>query len=361
MSKDYYKILGVSRSASAEEIKRAFHQLAHKYHPHKGGDAKKFKEINEAYQILSNKEKKAQYDQFGRVFEGGAAGPEWARGNPFQGEAGFDFGGQDFSDIFEDFFDFGFGPSRSRKRDLKKGKDIRIDLELSLEETLKNSTKKVNLYKETVCSRCKGSGAEPGTSLNKCFACGGKGEVQHVKRTFLGSFTRWGICPECRGEGQKPEKPCNVCKGEGRIKASEEIEIFIPAGVDSNQLIRVSGKGEAGRRGGQAGDLYLRILVKNHPVFERQGDDLFASVPISFSQAALGDQIEITGLDNERISIKVPAGSESGRILRIRDKGTPHFSGFGKGSLYLELSIKTPKKLTKKQKELLEKLKGEGM
>jgi len=364
--KDYYKILGISRDASSEEIKRAFHKLAHKHHPHKGGDEKKFKEINEAYQVLSNMEKKSQYDRFGQVFEGGGPGFS-AQGGP---ASGWDFNwvwgesskerpdlGIDLGDLFEDFF----GGRGREKKDFKKGKDIKIDIEIPLEETLKGSTKEIILYKQILCSRCQGRGAEPGTSLNECFSCRGSGGVQQIKRTFLGSFTRWTVCPECGGEGQRPEKLCNVCKGKGRIKGEEDIKIFIPAGVDSNQVIKISGKGEAGKKGGNSGDLYVRILVKEHPVFKRRGDDLFAFQEISFSQATLGDEVEIPTLEGAKILLKISSGSESGKILRISGKGIPRFSGYGRGNLYVELIVKTPKRLTKTQKELLKKLKEQGL
>lgn len=362
--RDYYKILGVSQNASEEEIRKAFHKLAHKHHPDKGGDEKKFKEINEAYQILSNKEKRTQYDKFGQVFEGAGPTPgwdfNWAWGKTSQGEEPdieFDFG--DLGEIFENFFDF--GGQRTKKRDIKKGRDIKIDIELPLEEILRGITKEFTLYKTIVCSRCQGTGAEPGTKLNECFSCRGTGEVQQIKRTFLGSFTHWTVCPECGGEGQKPERPCNVCKGEGRIKGEENIKIFIPAGVDSNQIIKVAGKGEAGKKGGKPGDLYVRVLVEEHPIFERRGDDLFISKEISFSQAALGDEIEVLTLEGTKILLKVSPGTESKKVLRVSGKGIPHFSGYGRGDLYIELIIKTPKKLTKKQKELLEELKKEGL
>jgi len=353
--KDYYKILGVEKNASAEEIKRAFHQLAHKHHPYKGGDEKKFKEINEAYQILSNREKRAQYDRFGQTFEGGGD-YNWAWGS---GMPSMDFDLEDLSDIFGDIFNF--GSNSFRKKDLKRGADIRVDLEIPLEATLKEIKREINLYKEVVCSRCNGSGAEPNSKINECFSCRGTGEVQQVKKTFLGSFTRWSVCPECKGEGERPEKSCNVCKGEGRIRAEEKINISIPAGVDSNQLIKVVGKGEAGKRGGQPGDLYIRVSVKKHKVFKREGDDLFVSIPISFSQAALGDEIEIPTLETVKFFEKIPAGSESGTILKINKKGIPHFSSYGRGDLYVELVIKTPKNLTKKQKDLLRQLKEQGL
>jgi len=360
MSKDYYQILGISRDASQDEIKKAYRKLAHKYHPDKGGDEKKFKEINEAYQILSDKEKRSQYDRFGRVFEGAPGFDfQWAWGRP--GEEFDEIFGGDFEDLGEMVEEmFGFGAPRRRK-DLKRGKDIEIDLEIPLEDTLKGKEKEITLAKMISCSRCQGTGAEPGTPINECFSCRGTGQVQQIKKTFFGSFTRYTTCPECRGEGYRPEKPCNVCQGEGRIRGEEDIKIFIPAGVDTNQVIKVEGRGEAGRRGGKSGDLYARVFVKKHPIFKRKGDDLYISVPISFSQATLGDEIEISTLEGKKILLKVPSGTESGKILRISGKGIPHFSGYGRGDMYVELIVKTPKKLSRKQKELLEKLKEEGI
>jgi len=362
MAKDYYQILGISRNASQDEIKKAFRKLAHKYHPDKGGDEKKFKEINEAYQILSNKEKRTQYDRFGRVFEGMPGGEpgfgfQWSWGRP-GGAGDFDFGDLDLGEMLEEVF--GFGTPRRRK-DLKRGKDIEINIEIPLEITLKGKEELISLQKMISCSRCRGSGAEPGTPIKECFSCRGKGEVQQIKRTFFGSFTRFVTCPECGGEGQKPQTPCNVCKGEGRIKGVQDIKIFIPAGVDTNQVIKVEGKGEAGRRGGKTGDLYVRISVREHSHFKRKGDDLYISLSISFSQAALGAELEIPTLEGTKVLLKVSPGTESGKILRISSKGIPHFSGYGQGNLYVKLIVKTPKKLTKKQKELLEKLKEEGI
>ena len=358
MAKDYYQILGISREASQDEIKKAYRKLAHKYHPDKGGDEKKFKEINEAYQVLSDKEKKAQYDRFGRVFEGGFEPGfdfNWAWGKPGE-DFDFDFG--DLGDMVEEMFGFG-GPRR--KKDLKRGKDIEIDLEIPLEDTLKGKEKEITLAKMISCSRCQGTGAEPGTPINECFSCRGTGQVQQIKKTFFGSFTRYITCPECGGEGYRPEKPCNVCKGEGRVRGEEDIKIFIPAGVDTNQAIKIEGKGEAGKRAGKPGDLYCRIFVKKHPLFKRKGDDLYISCPISFSQAALGDEIEVSTLEGAKLLLKVPSGTESGKISRISGKGIPHFSGYGKGDMYVELIVKTPKRLTKEQKKLLDQLRKEGL
>lgn len=359
--KDYYKILGVPPDAPDEEIRKAYYKLAHKYHPDKGGDAEKFKEINEAYRVLSDKQKRTQYDKYGRTFEGmGEGGPgfsgfEWMWGKQ-DFDFGFDFG--DLGDVLEDFF--GFGTPRSKK-DLRKGRDLEMAIEISLEDVLRGKEKTITIEKYIACSRCQGKGAEPGTKTNECFSCRGTGQVHQIKKTFFGSFTHYTVCPECGGEGYKPEKPCNVCQGEGRIKGLEEIKIWIPAGVDNNQIIKVPSKGDAGKRGGRSGDLYVRIFVKEHPVFKRKGDDLYIMVPISFSHAVLGAETEIPTIEGKNIILKIPAGTPSGKILKIPRKGIPHFSRYGRGDMYVKLIIKIPKKLTKKQKELLEKLKEEGL
>ncbi|MBZ1356543.1 MAG: molecular chaperone DnaJ [Candidatus Nealsonbacteria bacterium] len=352
--KDYYKILGVSNNASKEDIKKAYRKLAHKYHPDKaGGNEGKFKEINEAYQVLSDESKRSQYDKYGNVFEGGGPGAGFGG---FDGNVNFDFG--DLGDIFGEAFGFS---SPRRSKDVRKGKNIEIDLEMPLEAVLSEQKKSFNIRKFINCSRCQSTGAEPGTARNECFSCRGTGKVQEIKRTILGSFTQVATCPECDGEGQKPEKPCNVCRGEGRIKGEEKIDVIIPAGVDTNQALRVSGQGNAGKKGGASGDLHIRILVKEHPVFKRKGDHLFMSLPISFADAALGGKVEAKILDGKKIIIKIPAGTESGKILKISGKGVPHFSRFGRGDLYVGLTIETPKSLSRKQKELLEELRQAGL
>jgi len=362
---DYYEVLGVQKSASQDEIKKAFHKLAHKYHPDKGGDEKKFKEINEAYQVLSDAQKRQQYDQYGRVFENGqpgtgASGFNWAWGNPSAQGDGVEFDIGDVGEIFEEFFGGGMG-RRQSKKDSRKGKDIQVDIEIDLEQTLKEFTEKINLAKQVVCHRCAGTGAEPNTKIKECFSCRGAGQVQQVKKTFLGSFTTTATCPECKGEGNMPEKPCNVCKGEGRTKATETIEVHVPAGVDSNQVIKIEGKGEAGKKGGKAGNLFVRLYVKKHNVFERRGDDLFSQVEINFSQAAMGDKVEIKTLGGSGILLEIPQGTESGKVLRISGKGIPHFGGYGTGNLYVVLKIKTPRKLNREQKKALEELRRQGL
>lgn len=364
---DYYEILGVTKQASQDEIKKAFHKLAHKYHPDKGGDEKKFKEINEAYQVLSDAQKRQQYDQFGKGFEN-MAGAGGQGGNPFGQDFTWAWQNQnqnvdfeDLGDVFENFFSFGGGGRPSRKKDVKKGKDIQVDIEMVLEDTLRETSKTISMQKMTTCHRCQGNGAEPGTKINECVMCRGQGQVQEVKRTVLGSYTTFATCPECKGDGQKPEKLCNVCKGEGRTKNHEEIKITIPAGIDTNQVIKIEGKGEAGKRGGRAGDLYVRMLVKKHPVFARKEDDLYLSEYVGYSQAVLGGEVEIPTLEGAPILLNVPAGTESGRVLRISGKGIPHFDGYGRGNLYVELHINTPKKVSRKQKQLLDELRKEGL
>ncbi|MCL5010958.1 MAG: molecular chaperone DnaJ [Patescibacteria group bacterium] len=361
---DYYSILGVNKTASQEEVKRAYRKLAHQYHPDKkGGNEQRFKEINEAYQVLGNEEKRKQYDQFGRTFDNqtgqGQGGFDfnsfWQSGG--KNNEGFDFG---LGDIFADFFGGGRSAS-SGKKETRRGSDIEISVEINLADVLTGVEKNIILTKMVMCSRCEGRGAEPGSNLKECFTCRGVGQVQQVRQTMFGSMSRFVTCPECKGEGRIPEKPCNVCRGEGRLKGEEEIKIHIPEGVDSGQTLRVDGKGGAGKRGGKPGNLYIQIVVKKHPLFQRKGDNLFTFSPIAFSQAVLGGEVELKTLDNKTISLKIPAGAESGKILKISGKGVPNFTGWGKGDLFVELIVQTPKKLTKKQKELLEELKKEGL
>ncbi|MFA5087218.1 MAG: molecular chaperone DnaJ [Candidatus Paceibacterota bacterium] len=369
MQKDYYKILGVSKTSSADEIKKAYYKLAHQFHPDKkGGNEEKFKEINEAYQILSDKEKRAQYDQFGSNVNFNNA-----RGNA-SGFQGFNGGNVSWEDIMgnfgdiEDIFDMfgsgfsgGFNQNTRQDKDIKRGSDIEVELELPLESILKEQDKEISILKNIKCSRCVGTGAEPNTQIKECFTCRGTGRVQQMRKTVFGTFTQVAICPECKGEGSKPETPCNVCHGEGRLKKEEKIMIKIPAGVDNEQIIKVKRKGDAGRRGGEDGDLYIRIFVKPHALFERKGDDLYLNQLISFSQAALGDKIKIPTLEGEKLVLKVSPATVSGDVLKVSHRGIPHFSGIGRGNMYVQLNIETPQKLTKKQKDLLEELKKEGL
>lgn len=368
MMKDYYKILGVQKNASQDDIKRAYYKLAHQHHPDKGGSENRFKEVNEAYQVLSDAGKRTQYDTYGRVSEGGSGGQDagqtsgfrWSWGGPGgarEGEEpdfGFDFG--NIGDIFEDFFG-----GQQEEQDFRRGDDIEIELQMPLEATLQATEESIFLHKFLVCSRCSGNGAEPDSKVKECFSCRGNGKVQQIRRTMLGSFTKEVICPECKGEGWRPEKTCNVCKGEGRMRGEEKVRMRIPAGVDTNQILKVAGKGGAGRKKGRSGDLYVRIKIKPHAVFERKGDDIYVKLPLSFASFALGDEIEIPTIEGSMFLLKIPAGTESGRVLRVPEKGIPRFSRLGRGNMYVQVELKVPKKLTKEQKELLEKLKKEGL
>ena len=369
MSKDYYQSLGVARNATKDEIKKAYRSLAHKYHPDKGGDEARFKEINEAYQILSDDTKRSQYDQFGRVFEGGGAqqgGFEWPGG--FR----FDFGGADgssargfnsefdFSDVFEDFLGAGFGGgNRTKSRD-RKGKDIKLDIRIPFEESILGAKRDVEIAKLARCARCSGSGGEPDTKLTNCPTCQGKGNIQKTQRTFLGSFTQVSTCPECNGAGKRPEKKCTRCHGRGVEQATERLEVFVPRGIRDGEILKISGKGEASLVGSLPGDLYIEIHVDPHPVFRRQGDDVIMQLPIKISQAIAGDTVDVETLDGT-LRLKIPEGTQPGDILKIRGKGAYASSGYGRGDLLIEIKVEVPKKSGKRMKEIIEKLKDEGL
>lgn len=370
MAKDYYKILGVSKNASAEEIKKAFRQLAHQYHPDKaGGDEKKFKEINEAYQILSNQEKRAQYDQFGQTFEqartqGGFSGFEGFRDfsdftDAFRqggrGGAEFDFSDfGDFSDIFSNFF--GGGGTRKRSRG---GQNIEVDLTIPLKEAAHGSERIIDLYKNVVCPHCGGNGAEPGSPIKTCPACKGRGQIYQVRSTILGQIRVASVCPECSGSGKIPEKKCSKCQNKGIIKEIKKIKINIPAGIDEGEIIRLQGEGEAGSKGSPNGDLYINIHLEPHPLFIRRGIDIYIKKIINITQAALGDKIEVETLYGS-VKLTIPEGTQSGEKFRLRGKGLPKLRGFGRGDQIIEIIVKTPKNLNKKQRELLREL-GENL
>jgi molecular chaperone DnaJ len=357
MSKaDYYDVLGVSRSASKDDIKSAYRKLAMKYHPDKNPGNKeaegKFKEATEAYQILSDPNKKNSYDQFGHsAFE-----------NMGGGQGGFnDFGGFEsgaFSDIFDDFFgDFmgsgGRGRSGRRRSRGIRGSDLKINLEVSLEEAYHGKKTTFNINSSEKCETCTGSGAKPGSAPKSCNTCGGIGKV----RSQQGFFTVQQTCPDCRGEGEVVSNPCNNCSGFGTKKKKKTLSIQIPQGVDDGTRIRLSGKGDAGAKGGADGDLYVYIQVKRHDLFEREEENLFYALPVSLADAALGTSIEVPNIDGSRSKVKIPAGTQSGKQLRLRDKGMPMLRGSGYGDLYLQVKVETPVSLNKEQKELLEKFK----
>jgi molecular chaperone DnaJ len=374
MAKDYYEILGVSRDASDEEIKKAYRRLAHKYHPDKGsGNEERFKEVNEAYQILSDREKRAQYDQFGSVFEQSGAGAGGFGGFDFsgfadafsrgQGGVKFEFG-EDFSSSFGDIFSDIFGGEVGRKKRRERGEDVSIDVDITLEEASTGVEKEINMYLSSVCSKCKGSGAEPGSKIEVCKTCNGSGQVRKERRTILGAFASIEMCYSCQGQGSSPEKYCTKCGGDGKTKESKNIKIKIPAGISNGQTIRIAGQGEAGFRPGSgksaSGDLYVTIHLKPHPIFKRKGDDIYYNLEVNFSQAVLGDKVEVPTLQGS-VRLKIPSGIQSGKVIKLRDKGIPHLQKRGRGDMFVVIQVRIPEKLSRKQKQLLEELKKEGL
>ena len=347
--KDFYDVLGVSKNASPEELKSAYRKLAVKYHPDKNPGDKasedKFKEASEAYGILSDKEKKQNYDNFGHAaFEGGG-------GRQSGGFGGF--GGADFSDIFEDFFgDFGgSGRSRGRRNTSNRGSDLRYDLSITLEEAYEGKKQDIKFSTTEKCNTCKGNGSKPGHSADRCTVCGGNGKV----RSNQGFFTVQQTCPQCAGSGEEITNPCNDCNGQGNKQASKKISVTIPKGVDDGTRIRLAGKGEAGSRGGANGDLYLFINVHSHDLFKRSDENLFFEFPISIADAALGTTIEIPTIDGGKAKIKIPDGTQNGKQFRLKGKGMPYMRGSGNGDLYVQVNTEVPISLNKEQKELLEK------
>jgi len=349
LAKDYYEILGVSKQAGADEIKRAFRNLARKHHPDvnkETGAADKFKEINEAYQVLSDAGKKQQYDTYGSAQPGAG------------GFGGFDFssagsgGFEGFGDIFEMFF----GGSRQthRRGGGEDGSDLRYDMAITLSEAFAGVEKEVEISHYTACQTCKGTGSKPGTSPAKCATCGGAGQIRRTQRTPLGAFQQITTCPTCSGSGEQITSPCSTCHGSGRIKSSHKVKVKVPAGIDSGYRLRVTAAGDAGRKGGSPGDLYVFITVKDDPRFERQGADLIYKKTITFSQAALGTEVTIPTLVGPA-TLKVPAGTQSGSNFRFRGKGMPNLRSRGHGDLYVLVEIETPQNLTAEQADLLQK------
>jgi molecular chaperone DnaJ len=359
MAKDYYETLGVDKKASKDEIKKAFRKLAHKYHPDKnGGDGAKFKEISEAYSVLSDDKKRSEYDTYGKTFSGGPGGG--AQG--FGGFEGFDFsdfakagqGGNfefDLGDIFGEFFGGG------RRTKTPRGKDIAVDAELTFSESIFGIERNIILNKTSACKKCKGSGAESGSGMKKCEKCNGKGQIQETQRSFMGLFSSVKTCPDCHGKGEVPKTKCSECKGEGVTYGQENITVKIPAGIEDGETLRVSGRGES-VSGGTAGDLYIKIHVEKHKVFKKEGVNLIMNLGVKLSDALLGTDISIETLDG-KIDVKIPAGISHGEILRVKNKGVP-ING-GRGDLHIHTIVKTPQKLSKKAKDLIEKLKEEGV
>ena len=351
MSKrDYYDVLGVQKNSSPEQIKAAYRKLAVKYHPDKNQGNKtsedKFKEASEAYHVLSDQERKQNYDNFGHAaFENGGSG----RG----GFGNFDFSSS-FSDIFEDFFsDFSDGSrrGRSRKNSNYRGSDLRYDLSITLEEAYSGKKQDIKFSTSEKCDICKGSGSKPGHDTNSCSMCGGHGQV----RSSQGFFTVQQTCPQCSGSGEMITNPCTSCGGQGKKQASKRLSVSIPKGVDDGTRIRLAGKGEAGSRGAGNGDLYLFINVYSHDLFKRSDENLFFECPISIADAALGTSIEIPTVDGGKAKIKIPSGTQSGKQFRLKAKGMPYIRGSGFGDLYVQVNTEVPISLNKEQKELLEK------
>lgn len=356
MAKDYYQILSIPRNASKEEVKKAYRRLALKCHPDKaGGNEEKFKEINEAYHVLADDARRAEYDRYGRVFSGAGGG-----------QAGFDFGGFDFGDFSERMADFdlgdvfgnifGFG-TKGRTR-VKRGRDISIDLEISFEEAAFGTERRIVLTKMGVCEKCRGKGAEEGTDFKTCPRCQGSGKIHETRHSFFGTITSLNECGSCRGRGKIPEKKCPGCKGEGTMPKSEEVKIKIPSGIEDGQMIKLSGQGEA-ISAGIPGDLYAKIHVHPHPVFRKEGNNLIMNLDIKLSDAILGAEKEIKMLDGV-IKLRIPAGIDSGEILRVKGKGIPDGRG-GRGNLFIKILIKTPKRLSNRAKKIIEDLRKEGI
>ena len=356
MSKrDYYEVLGVSKDASADEIKKAFRKAAVQHHPDKeGGDETKFKEINEAYEVLKDSQKRQRYDQFGHAGVGGNGGGY--SGNPFEGFGGFngqnvhfDFGDGGLGDIFGQFFGGGAG---QQQRGPKRGRDVETTLNLTFEEAVFGVERNIELDMDDECSHCKGTTVEPGYSMKTCPTCQGAGQQQRVMNTIFGQIQQAVICETCRGTGQVPEKVCTVCKGKGTERNRQSITLKVPAGIDDGATIRLTGRGEA-VGGGTRGDLYVNIRVKAHKKFTREGDIILSDEHIGMVQAALGTEIDVETVDGV-VRMKVPAGTQSGTDFKLTAHGVPHLRGSARGAHIVRIVVDTPTKLTKKQKDLLE-------
>lgn len=352
--RDYYEILGIQKNASTDDIKKAYRSLARKFHPDvnkEPGAESKFKEINEAYSVLSDNQKRGQYDQFGHAGAqfGGGGFEGFDFGDIFRGGFSSEFGGGAFEDLFETFFG---GGGRRKPSGPRRGDDLRYDLTLTLEEAAKGIQKDIDLPHYVACQTCKGSGARPGTSPKKCGTCGGSGQVRRAQRTMLGSFTQITTCPDCQGAGEVITTLCVECRGKGQVKRSHKVEVKIPAGVDTGNQLRIPKAGDAGDKGGGPGDLYIYITVRDNPMFERDGADIHYKALVTFAQAALGTEIEVPTIDGKSV-LKVSAGTQPNTVLRMREKGMPHLNSKAKGDQYVHIEVETPTNLTKEQSELL--------
>ncbi len=360
MAQDYYSTLGVSKSATADEIKRAYRKLAHEHHPDKGqgGNEQKFKEVSEAYQVLSDPNKRAQYDRFGSVGSGPGAGGF----NPQDFAQGFGFNGfnvefEDAFDIFSDIFGGSRGGSAQSRRE--RGVDLEMDLDLTFEEAIFGVEKDISIEKKDTCQKCQGSRGEPGSKISTCPKCHGTGQIKSSRRTIFGAMQTVATCDECRGEGKVPDRACTECKGAGQKRRTKTIKVRVPPGVENGQRIRITNEGEVGYRGSNFGDLYLRLNVRQHKEFKRQAENIYSEKPISFYQAALGTQIDVDTVDGN-VKVKIPAGTQSGKVFRLKDKGAPILNGSGRGDHFVTVHVITPTKLSKKEKELFKQLADEN-
>jgi molecular chaperone DnaJ len=364
MSKDYYQTLGVERGASPDDIKKAFRRLAHEYHPDKkGGNEQKFKEVNEAYGVLADEKKRAEYDAYGRVFTGAGGsggGPSGFEGFDFGNFTAGGFGGGaggvefDLGDILGDFF----GGGRTASPRHARGRDISIDIELSFADSVFGVERRMLLNKTSVCETCKGSGATPGSAMESCKPCNGKGKIRETRRSFLGAVQTTRVCESCRGTGEVAAEKCGGCRGNGVVRRQEEISVRVPAGIDDGEVIRLSGAGEA-VRGGNAGDLYVKVHVEKHPQFRKEGSNLVMDLRVKLSSALLGDEYKMNTLDGP-ITLKIPQGIHHGEILRVRGKGVPIDRG-RRGDLMVKIQIDLPHKLSKESEKLVEELKRQGI
>jgi molecular chaperone DnaJ len=344
VKRDYYEVLGLPRDASAEDVKKVFRKLAMQYHPdrnHDNGATEKFKEINEAYEVLSDADKRAAYDRYGHN------GAENMFGRGFEG---FDMGG--FGDIFEAFFG---GTGRSGRQTAKPGEDLRYNIKLSFEEAALGCEKEIEISRTEGCSTCRGTRSKPGVQPVRCSACDGSGQIRRVQRSLFGQFINTAVCSECRGEGTIIKEPCPDCKGSGYQKNKRRISVKVPAGIDDGNGIRITGEGEAGSRGGSPGNLYVMISVKPHEYFTREGENVLYELSVNFAQAALGFEAEVPTLHGVS-KLKIPAGSQAGKVFRLKDKGIPHLHGMGRGDQMVVLRVVTPESLTKEQRKLFEEL-----
>ncbi len=361
-TKDYYSVLGVDKKASADDIKKAFRKLAHKYHPDKGGtDEAKFKEITEAYSVLSDEKKRREYDTYGQSFAGGR-GPSTGSGQTGSPFGGFDFSGGgfgqdgaefDFSDIFGDIFS-----GRGGRAQTPRGRDISIDLEIPFKDAVFGTTRTVLLAKVSACTICHGSGAKAGTELEKCTTCNGSGRVHEARNSILGQFTSVRTCTVCNGSGKVPKEKCLECKGQGVKRKQEEIKIQIPAGIDNGEMIRMTGQGEAIKTG-VAGDLYVKVHVKPHATFRRDGSNLIMSLPMKLTDALLGTTVSVETLEGKMLEVKIPPMKRAEELLRVAGKGIP-LDG-ARGDLIIRLEVALPHKLSGKARTVVENLKTEGL